>query len=409
MLIQRFDLACLCGLLWISSVWGGDWPQLLGPERNGISTETGLVQSWPKQGPPVLWEKEVGAGFSGPVVAGEWLILFHRVAAQEVVEGLKASTGKTLWKRSYPSTYRDRFSRGDGPRSTPVISGGKIYTLGAEGQMHCLELETGKVVWVRNLNEDYAAREAFFGVGTSPLVEGNLVLVNVGGKEAGIVALDKDTGKDVWKATDHEASYSSPVAATIDGTRFVFFFTREGLVALDPQSGAVRFSKPWRSRMHASVNAAVPLVVKDRVFLSASYNTGAVLLKVRKDGCEAVWKNDSSLSNHYNTSIYRNGYLYGIDGRQEERAQLRCIELTTGKVHWTREDFGCSSLVLAEGNLIALTEHGRLFLIEATPEAYREKAGAEVLTRSCRAEIALANGRLYARDDRKLVCWNLKK
>jgi outer membrane protein assembly factor BamB len=241
------------------------------------------------------------------------------------------------------------------------------------------------------------------------LLEGNRLLVNVGARGAGIVAFDKDTGQEVWKATDHAASYSSPVAATIDGTRHVFFFTREGLVSLDPDNGRVRFSLRWRARMAASVNAATPLVVGGQVFLSASYNTGAVLLRVRPDGADEVWKSDEVLSNHFNTSIYRDGFLYGIDGRQEAGGRLRCVELQTGKVRWTQEGFGCASLLLAEGNLIALTEEGDLVLIEATPEAYREKARARVLGGNCRAQPALADGRLYGRDGRRLVCWNLKK
>jgi outer membrane protein assembly factor BamB len=213
----------------------------------------------------------------------------------------------------------------------------------------------------------------------------------------------------VWKATDDEASYSSPVAATIDGTRHVFFFTRKGLVSLDPRDGTVRFTKTWRSRFNASVNAATPVVVGDLLFLSASYNTGAVLLRVRTDGADEVWKGDDVLSNHYGTSVERGGYLYGFDGRQEEGAQLRCVELKTGKVRWTKERFGCGSMIWADGNLIVLGENGDLVLIEATPEAYREKALSPVLSAQCRAGLALADGRLYARDDHKLICWNLKK
>jgi outer membrane protein assembly factor BamB len=391
------------------AAYGGDWPQFLGPTRNGISAETGLIQSWTAMGPPILWERQVGAGFSGPIVAGQRLILFHRLDKQEVIECLDALTGKEAWKFAYPCQYVDDYGKGDGPRSTPLVTGNRVYTLGAEGQLHCLALDTGKVVWKRALAEDYAVRKNFFGVGTSPLVEGDLLLLNAGAKGGGIIAFDKETGKEVWKATDHPASYASPVAATINGLRHVFFFTREGLVSLDPVNGNVRFIKPWRSRFNASVNAATPLVVGDHLFLSASYNTGAVWLRVRSDGVDEVWKGDAILSNHYNTSIFSDGLLYGIDGRQEEKARLRCVEAKTGKVLWTRERFGCASLLLVEGHLLGLTEDGDLVLIEASPQAYREKARATVLSKPCRAEIALAHGRLYARDDTKLVCWNLTK
>jgi outer membrane protein assembly factor BamB len=387
-----------------------DWPQLLGPTRNGVSSETGLAKSWPDKGPPVVWEREVGEGYSGPVVSGGRLILFHRVEDEALVEALDAASGKPRWKFSYPTRYFDAYGKGNGPRATPLVAGGKVYALGAEGMLHCLDLKDGRRVWEKSLAADYELRPNFFGIGTTPLVEGDLLLVNVGGRGAGIVAFEKDTGKEVWKATDDEASYSSPVAVTMGGVRHVFFYTRVGLVGLDPKEGKVRFTKPWRSRIGPSVNAAVPQVIGDEVFLTASYNTGAVLLRVVKDGVEEVWKGDDSLSSHYNTPVVKDGYLYGIDGRQEAGARLRCVELKSGAVKWQKERFGCASMVLADGRLIALTETGDLVLIEPTPEGYREKSRAAVLNAApCRAEIALADGKLYGRDGKRLVCWNLKE
>jgi outer membrane protein assembly factor BamB len=364
---------------------------------------------WPVSGPPVLWTKEVGSGFSGPVVAGGSLILFHRLGDQEVVERLEATTGKERWKTSYPTAYVDDYGKGNGPRATPLVAEGRIYTLGAEGSLHCLDLDSGKVLWKHSLLEEYQAPKNFFGVGTSPLLERDLLLINVGGPGAGIVAFARDTGKQVWKATEELASYSSPVAATIHGTRHVFFLTREGLVSVDPASGKVHFSKRWRARSFASVNAATPVVVDDHLFLSASYSTGAAWLRVKDDDCTEEWKGDNILSNHYDTSIYDKGLLYGLDGRQETGVRLRCVEAATGKVRWSRDRFGCTSLILAEGNLIGLTEDGDLVLVEATPEANREKARAQVLGKGCRAPLALANGLLYGRDEKKLACWNLKK
>lgn len=397
----------ICGSLLLIAA---DWPQFLGPNRNATSTETGLITSFPQEGPTKVWEKQVGEGYSGPVVAGGRLILFHRLQNNDVVESLDAATGKPQWKFEYPTAYEDALAKGDGPRATPLVAGGKVYTLSAEGKLHCLDLETGKKLWMRPLLDDYQGDKGYFGVSTTPILEGNLILVNIGGKDAGIVALDKDTGKDVWKATNHAASYSSPVAATIDGVRHVFFFTREGIVGLDPATGKVRFSKRWRARIDASVNAAVPVVVDDLLFVTSSYSTGAVLHKVKKDGIEEVWKGDKSLSSHYNTPVAHGGYLYGLDGRQEGGgAELRCIDLKTGAVKWSKPRFGCASLLLADGQLIALCENGDLVLVEATPTAYKERARASLLTKYCRAEVALAAGRLYARDNHKLVCWNLKK
>jgi outer membrane protein assembly factor BamB len=387
-----------------------DWPQLLGPTRNGVSPEAGLAPTWPREGPPKVWDRQVGLGFSGPVVAGNRLILFHRLGDQEVVECLEADTGKALWRFDYPTRYVDDFRFDEGPRATPLIAGDRVYTLGAEGRLTCLELATGKKVWQRALQDDYRAGKGFFGIGTSPILEGDKVLVNIGGPGAGIVAVDRDTGQERWKVLDHEASYSSPTAATIDGVRHALFFTREGIVSVDPADGKVRFSKPWRARLNASVNAATPLVIGDLLFVSAEYSVGAVVLRVRKDGFDEVWKSTSSLSNHYNTSVHHDGFLYGIDGRQEGgAARLRCVELQTGKVRWTQDRFGCASMILADGHLIALNEQGELLLIEPTPEAYREKARAAVLTFPCRAEIALAGGRLYARDTKRLICLDLKK
>ncbi|MCS6850519.1 MAG: PQQ-like beta-propeller repeat protein [Gemmataceae bacterium] len=389
---------------------GADWPQFLGPSRNGISAETGLRTTWPSAGPPLVWQRAVGAGFSGPVVVGERLVLFHRVGDEEVVECLHALNGQPLWKFSYPTAYVDDFGFDPGPRATPTVTGDRVVTLGAEGRLHCLDLTTGRKRWDRDLAKEYQPPKGFFGVGTSPLVERGRVFVNVGAKGAGVVAWDLETGRELWRATDQEASYSSPTVATIHGIRHVIFFTRSGILSLDPETGAERFSKRWRARINASVNAATPLVIGDLLFVSASYHTGAIVHRIRVDGIEEIWKGDGILSNHYNTSIHRDGFLYGIDGRQEGgAAQLRCVELATGKVRWTKERFSCASMILAAGHLYALNDLGELVVVEASPEAYREKARAAVLTAPCRAEIALANGRLYARDPKRLICLDLRQ
>jgi outer membrane protein assembly factor BamB len=393
------------------TVHAADWPQFLGPNRNCTSSETGLLTSWPKDGPPKLWEKKVGEGYSGPVVTGDRLILFHRVGDKETVDCLDAPTGKERWHFDYATSYRDALGKGNGPRSTPLVANNRVYTLGAEGRLHCLELENGKKVWDRSLATDYQMRESYFGVGSTPILDSDRLIINVGAKGAGIVAFDPASGKELWKATDDAASYSSPVAATVDGVRQVIFLTRAGVVSVDPANGAVRFTRPFRARIDASVNAATPVLVGDQLFVSAEYAVGGAFLKVRKDKLEEVWKSNQSLSCHYNTPIHQGGYLYGIDGRQEGgAAQLRCIEVQTGKVRWAQKNFGCASLVLADGLLIALCENGELALIEATPEAFREKGRFTAFKDPpCRAEIALANGRLYARDNEKLICWNLKK
>jgi outer membrane protein assembly factor BamB len=400
----------LVGLALAAASLGGDWPQLLGPTRNGVSPEKGLLDSWPKDGPPVVWQRDVGEGYAGPVVAGGRLVVFHRVGDEDVVDCLDAATGKPIWAYRYRTDYEDDFGKGNGPRSTPVIAGGKVYTLGAGGRLLCLDLKKGTRVWEKELNTTYRVKKGFFGVGYSPLVVGDLLLANVGGVGAGVVAFDKDTGKERWRATDQGASYSTPVAATVGGVRHVFFFTREGLVSLDPDGGKVRFTKRWRSRNNASVNAASPLVLGgEYLFLSASYDTGDVLLRVKKDGAEEVWRSREALSSHFGTPVPVGGQLYGFAGRQEAGAQLRCIDWKTGKVRWTEADFGCGTVLAAGNKLFVLSETGELVLVEAGGAKYAELARARVLGRALRAHLALAGGRLYARDNKKLVCWKVKK
>ena len=389
----------------------GDWPQFLGPARNNVAAPGELLDAWPASGPPVAWKSDVGQGFSGPVVAGERAVLFHRVGNEEVVECLAAATGERRWAAKYPTQYRDDFGFDEGPRSTPAIDGGRVYTFGAEGKLHSWELETGKQVWTVDTRADFHTDKGFFGVACSPLVEGDVVVLNVGGKQgAGVVAFDKATGKVRWKATDDEAGYASPVAATVGGRRYVFAFNRAGLAALDSKDGAVRFRFPWRSRSQASVNAATPLVVDDLVFLSASYGTGAVLLRVTPDGKpQEVWGGDESLSNHYATSVHRDGFLYGFDGRQEYGPRLRCVELKTGKVRWSEEGFGAGTLLLAGDRLLVLKDNGELVSAPATPEKFAPTGRAKILPSECRAHPALARGLFYARDKTTLVCVDLRR
>lgn len=389
-----------------------DWPQWLGPRRDGTSLEKGLIDSFPEKGPRILWERKLGEGFSGPVIAGGRLILFHRKDGDEIVECIDPKTTFAKWSYAYPSAYRDALGKGDGPRSTPAIAGNFVVTLGAEGTLQCFTLDEGKRLWTRSLTKEYKTPLGYFGVGTSPVVEQDLILVNVGGPKAGIVAFHIKDGKEAWRATEDPPSYSSPVVTTVDGERRAVFFTRTGPVVLDPKTGKVLFDKRFRARINESVNAATPLVIGDLAFFSASYETGALLLKLKKDGAEEVWTDENVMSNHYNTCIYHDGHLYGFDGRQDSRIPptFRCVDLKAKKVKWEKEEFGNGTMVLADGKLILLTEKGDLHLVRATPEKYHEHAKVKLLEDGpCRAQIALANGLLYARDQKKLVCVDLKK
>lgn len=391
-------------------VHAGDWPGFLGPSRNCVSNEKGLIKEVPKGGPRLQWKKEVGEGYSSPVIQGNRLILFHRSGNLDLVECLGVTTGKRLWKFEYETSYRDALGKGDGPRSTPLIAKEFVYTLSADGRLHCLNLKTGKKVWMRNLAKEYQSPQGYFGVSTSPIFEANQVIINVGGREAGIVSLDAQTGKTKWTATDHRRSYASPIAVSVGKTRHLIFFTRRGIVSLNPVDGKVRFDRRWRARIDASVNATSPLMVDgNHIFVTTSYSTGAFVAKVDDTSLKDLWSNDISLSSHYSPATVQDEYVYGFDGRQEEGARLRCIAWKTGKVMWNKANFGCGAFILAEGKLITLTEEGELVFIEATEQGYRERGRASVFDGVCRAHLALSNGRLFARDSSTLKCWDIRK
>ena len=387
----------------------GDWPQILGPTRNGIYTGPEIVASFPRTGPPQLWSRNVGAGFAGPAVVGDRLILFHRVNNRETVEAMDAVTGKATWTFDYATSYRDDFGFDEGPRAVPVIARGRVFTHGADGWLHGIDFATGKMLWSIDTRKAFDAAKGYFGVASSPVVDANRVLVNVGGKSGGIVAFDAASGKTLWTATSDEPSYSAPIVADINRQHTAVFFTRTGLVALDPSNGKVLYQFRWRARMAASVNAATPIVLNDQIFLSSSYGTGAVLLKVANNTVTPIWSGDESMSNHYSTSVYKDGYLYGFEGRQEFGQRLRCVELATGKVMWDVEGFGAGSLLIAGEALVIMRESGELALAPASPKAFRFASRAQLMPGVVRAFPALADGRYFVRNDRQLSAFNLTK
>lgn len=387
-----------------------DWPQILGPTRN--LTYTGPFASAPgKAAFQNLWKKPVGEGFSAAIVAGGRLLVFHRQNNKEILDALDPATGATQWSFSYPTGYRDDFGFSEGPRATPTAdaAAGLVFTYGAEGTLSAVKLETGAKVWQLDARQAFGIRKEFFGTGCSPLIDGDRLLMNIGGvsQGAGIIALDKRTGKTLWKALTHEAGYSSPIAATIGGARHALFFTREGLVDADPATGRIRFEQRWRARMAASVNAAVPVVVGDEVFVSSSYATGAALWKIAGDSAKLVWSGDESMSNHYSTSVYHDGHLYGFHGRQEEGQELRAIEWQTGKVKWSVPGLKAGTVTLAGSHLLVLRENGELLIAPASPKAFKPVKKVQVAEGVVRAYPALAGGRLYVRTDSMLSAWRI--
>jgi outer membrane protein assembly factor BamB len=385
-----------------------DWPQFLGPERNGVYDGPPIAASWPGDGPKRLWDKKVGQGFAGPAVVGERVLLFHRLGDKEVVESLAVSTGASQWRYEYATSYRDDFGFDEGPRSVPVVADSILYTFGAEGVLSAVALETGKLLWSVETAKTFKVAKNFFGAAGSPLVLDSRVLMNVGGAEAGLVAFDAKTGERLWSATRDEASYSSPTSAMLGGQRLALFYTRSGLEIVDPATGAVKQQFPWRSRSRASVNAATPLVVGDVIFLSASYGTGAAALRFGPSGLTRLWSSDEALSSHYATAVHREGVLYGFHGRQEYGQSFRAVELLTGKVVWDEEGFGAGTVTLAADKLVIVRESGELVLAEASPKAFRALARARLLEGTVRAYPALSNGVIYVRNESTLAAFDLR-
>jgi outer membrane protein assembly factor BamB len=386
-----------------------DWPQFLGPERNGIYRGAPLAGAWPAGGPRVTWRKTVGQGFAAPVVIQGRLLVFHRVGNNEVLDALDARTGASQWRYQYPTRYRDDFGFDEGPRSAPVATNGIVYTYGAEGQLHAVDLATGQRVWSVDAMAQFKVPKGFFGAAGSPLVEAGRVLVNVGGPKAGVVAFDAKSGKVLWTATDDQASYSSGVAATIGGRPHAIFLTRNGVLGLDPATGAVLFQRTWRARSAASVNAAAPLVIGDLLFISAEYGPGAGVMRVDGGRLVDLWTSDEALSNHYATSVVHNGVLYGYHGRQEFGPSLRAVDVKSGTVRWSEEQFRAGSITLAGDQLLIVRERGEMILAPASPEAFRPLARAQILTGTVRAYPAIADGYVYLRNDDTLVCLDLRK
>jgi outer membrane protein assembly factor BamB len=388
-----------------------DWPTFLGPTRNNISTETGLLLDWPEEGPPQRWERPVGDGYGPPVVAKGRLVVFHRLGDEEVVECVDAEKGETVhWRRAYQTRYVDRYGYNGGPRSSPCIDGDRVYTFGAEGVLTCVSLSEGERIWQRTVNKDYRVPQGFFGAGVAPVVDDGLVFINVGGPDgAGIAAFDAMTGETVWKSGTDQASYSSPIVATVGDMRLVIFHTADGLLVAEAKTGEIRYRYPFRSETYESAIAATPVLTGDKVFLSGTYNIGAVVLQLAPDGLKTIWRDESAMQNHWATSVYHDGLLYGMDGRHERGSNFRCIEFDTGKVRWTADQgLGRASFFMAEGHLVALGERGRLALIEVSPEGYKEKARVRVSSRRVWTPPILAQGRLYIRNEREVKCFDLR-
>jgi outer membrane protein assembly factor BamB len=443
------------------AVLAADWPEFLGPNRDGTSPETGLVDRFPEGGPPIVWQRDIGTGYSAPSVRDGMLVLHHRVGDEEIVASFDAATGKPGWEYRYGSNFQDPFGYNNGPRCSPLLTADRCYTFGAEGVLICLDRKTGAFQWRRDTSKDFDVPQAFFGVGSSPVLEDGKLIVQVGGQpDSNIVAFDAATGKTLWQnggaktwdgalmhgwpgepfvkwdpahpAFQKMSSYCTPVLATIHGKRHVLTVTRQGLISLDPATGAHHFSFWFRSPREETVNAMTPVVKDDLILLSSAYyRSGSVLLRVKPDdkGVDEVWRS-LALEMHWSQPSLVAGHLFGFSGRNEPDAIFRCVEFETGKVKWQRPEgwpnaghsklrpgekppdvFGRGSTIVADGRLYALGESGLLGLFKPNTGKLDEISRWQVpgLLYPCWAAPVLSQRRLYLRNEDKLICLDLRK
>lgn len=393
-----------------NALLAADWPQFLGPTRNAVAEESepSLPENLPLDLKP-RWNKSVGAGFAGPVVAHGKVIIFHRENSDMTTEALDPATGNVIWRSTYITDYIDSFGFDNGPRAVPTISAGKVFTFGPEGRVTALDFETGKELWSYDTASALESKQGFFGRTPSPLVIGNTVIIVAGGtlgdKPAGLVALDVTSGKPVWTAVDDEAGCASPVAMN----KGVLAWMRNELWLIDPQ-GAVTSSMPLRSDMDASVNAATPISVgEDRWFVSAGYGVGAHLLSTQGGKISEIWKKDDLLDCHYATPVRIGQHLFGFHGRQESGMKLRCISLTDGSVAWEDPDSVPGGTLIAVGNkLLVITERGELWLVRGSAEKFDQISYVQILRAGHRSHAAYSDGMLFARDTESLIGLKLK-
>jgi outer membrane protein assembly factor BamB len=375
-----------------------DWPQYRGPRLDGTSSETGLARQWPADGPETLWRHDLGDGYSGMAVVDGRLYTMYGSGGDEMLVCLDAATGREIWRLRTDDNRAD--GQGGGPRATPTVHGSTVYAVGAQGKLYAVEAVSGEKVWWTDLVQAFGAGVPTWGVAASPIVVGELLLLDVGGRSGySIVAFDSTTGTVVWHAESDKAGYSTPLPVTVDGIRQALFFTATQLVSVSPADGRTFWRQPWETSY--DVNAAMPVFLPpDRVFISSSYDRGALVLTMRRDGdgvaISEAWRS-RDMKNHFNSSVYLDGHLYGFDD-----GTLKCLDAATGEERWAQRGFAKGSLLAADGHLLVLSERGVLALVEATPSAYVERARAQVLDGKTWTMPTLSDGVLYVRDQQEI-------
>lgn len=419
-----YCLGMICCLWGSYRLHAGDWPQILGPQRNGIAENERLANRWPRGGPPQTWEKSVGSGYAGLAIVGSRALLFHRVHNEEVLEALDMADGRTLYRDASPSTFEPQMGSGNGPLCVPVIHGDAAITYGAQGVLTCVDFQTGRRRWQRLTHRDFNASEGYFGAGSCPIVVNDLIIVNVGGSRAnaGIVAFSLKTGETVWKQTDQPASYSAPVLVHVDDVPLVMMVTRYQCQLLDPQTGSILFQFPFGQR-GPTLNGACPIISGDRLLLTASYGLGTVYGEFDLLGFRPIYRDEGPIATQYCTPILRDGMVYFIDGREDvPPADLKCVELAalrpkvrvsdqpqssfqpTSPLKWVEQNFGYGTLLLADDKIIAVKTNGELLLIKPSPEELRVVSKCRPLRGVVRALPALSNGKLLIRNEETVTC-----
>ncbi len=384
-----------------------DWPQWRGLNRDGISSETGLLTQWTEKEPNRLWTVSVGVGASSIAVSDNYAYTMGNINDEDIIYCLNSKTGEKVWSYAYESPFTERRYEG-GTASTPTVDGNRVYTMSYTGELYCLDAKTGEVKWAINIQKEYNGKSAGWGYAGSPLVVDNMLIVETGSKEGSLIALNKDSGSLIWKSGNYSAGYSSPVVSQLNGTQVCFMFNGYGLVGHTLKDGKELWNYEWDTSY--DINAATPLVSGKYIFISSGYGKGGAVLNVGKEEPVAVWKS-KAFANQFSSSVFLKGHLYGFHGNiGKVNRSLRCVEFATGNIIWEKGDLGVGTVILVNETLVILSEGGELVLAEATPIEYRELERMQILGGRCWVSPAYAHGSLYARNNAgKLVCYNLGK
>lgn len=379
------------------------WPQWRGPNRDGISKETGLLKEWPADGPSLVWKATgAGRGYSSFSIAGGKMYTMGLRGDREFVVAFDVATGKEAWATPHGSAFRN--DRGDGPRGTPTVDGDRVYALGGSGDLSALDARTGKIIWSKNVLKEFGGSNITWGISESPLVLGNKVLVNPGGPDASIVALNKANGSIIWKSQSDRAGYSSAIPLEINGGTQVVFFTGARAVGLDLKDGRLlwEYARP----SNRTANVATPIVRANRVFISSDYGTGGGVVEIKPDNkAEEIWFT-KDMRNHHSSSVLIGDYLFGFSG-----SILTAMKFDTGEIAWRDRSVGKGSLVYADGHLYCFSENGVMGLVEATPAGYKEKGRFRITQESLPTwtHPVVAGGRLYLRDQDTIYAYDVKE